>query len=86
MYSLRYGTPPVVRATGGLADTVIDGVNGFTFQEPNAEALLAAITRATTAWRNKKTWNTLQTDGMARDVSWAQPAHEYAALYKKLKH
>jgi starch synthase len=86
MYSLRYGTPPVVRATGGLADTVIDGVNGFVFREATAETLLAAITRATTAWRNKKTWNAMQMDGMERDVSWAKPAHEYAALYRKLKH
>jgi starch synthase len=84
MYSLRYGTPPVVRATGGLADTVADGVNGFTFREATAESLLAAIRRAVTAWRNKKAWNAMQIDGMARDVSWAKPAREYATLYKKI--
>jgi starch synthase len=84
MYSLRYGTPPVVRATGGLADTVADGVNGFAFREAIAESLLAAIRRAVTAWRNKKAWNAMQIDGMARDVSWAKPAREYAMLYKKL--
>ncbi len=84
MYSLRYGTPPVVRATGGLADTVIDGVNGFVFKDATAEALLAAIERAAAAWRNKKVWRAIQADGMRRDVGWAEPALEYAALYEKL--
>lgn len=86
MYSLRYGTPPVVRATGGLADTVIDGVNGFTFAEPTAEALLGAIRRAVSAWHDKPTWKRLQTDGMARDVGWSNPASQYAAIYGKLLH
>lgn len=84
MYSLRYGTPPVVRATGGLADTVIDEINGFVFGEATAPALLVAIHRAVAAWRNKKVWQAMQTDGMNRDVSWAKPAAQYAALYRKL--
>jgi len=84
MYSLRYGTPPVVRATGGLADTVSDGVNGFVFKEASAAALLAAIRRAAATWRDRKAWQAMQADGMGRDVSWAKPAAQYAALYAKL--
>jgi starch synthase len=84
MYSLRYGTPPVVRATGGLADTVVDRVNGFTFKAANVDSLLAAIKRAVAAWRDKKAWHRMQVDGMGRDLGWAKPASQYAALYKKL--
>jgi starch synthase len=84
MYSLRYGTPPVVRATGGLADTVSDGVNGFVFKEAAAAALLAAIRRAAATWRDRKAWQAMQADGMGRDVSWAKPAAQYADLYRKL--
>jgi len=84
MYSLRYGTPPVVRATGGLADTVKDGVNGFSFVAPTAEALLATIQRAVTAWKSKTAWRKLQRNGMAGDVGWSGPAGQYAALYENL--
>jgi starch synthase len=80
MYSLRYGTPPVVRATGGLADTVVDGVNGFCFAEAGADALLAAVYRAVSAWRDKRRWRELQRDGMGRDFGWSGPAHAYARL------
>jgi starch synthase len=85
MYSLRYGTPPVVRATGGLADTVTDNVNGFVFKEPTEAALLAAIRRAATTWHNRKAWAAMQIDGMGRDVGWARPAAQYAALYASLR-
>jgi starch synthase len=84
MYSLRYGTPPIVRATGGLADTVIDGVNGFSFLNPTAETMLATIERAVKTWHNKADWRRLQEDGMSRDVGWSVPARRYAALYEHL--
>jgi starch synthase len=89
MYSLRYGTPPVVRATGGLADTVIDAAdekhgNGFVFAEATAVELYAAIRRAVTTWQDRKRWQQLQKNGMARDSSWTAPAQEYAALYARL--
>ncbi len=84
MYSLRYGTPPIVRATGGLADTVIDGVNGFSFLNPTAETLLATIERAVRTWHNKTAWRRMQKDGMSRDVGWSGPARQYAALYEQL--
>jgi starch synthase len=84
MYSLRYGTPPIVRATGGLADTVVDGVNGFSFAEPTAEALLAAVQRGVAAWQDKPGWQRIQQDGMGRDFSWDGPARQYAELYAGL--
>ena len=85
MYSLRYGTPPVVRATGGLADTVTDGVTGFVFADATAEALLAAIRRAVDTWYEPELWRTMQIAGMACDVGWTEPAGQYLALYEKLR-
>ncbi len=89
MYSLRYGTPPVVRATGGLADTVVDATdekrgNGFVFGPATAAALFAALQRAAVAWRDPTLWRRLQKHGMARDSSWAESAGHYAALYEKI--
>jgi len=93
MYSQRYGTPPVVRATGGLADTVVDcnpatladgSASGFVFHAPSAQALLAAIERAAGAWRDGASWRALQRNGMARDFSWAASARRYAGIYAQL--
>ena len=93
MYSQRYGTPPIVRATGGLADTVVDctaatladgSASGFVFQEPSAPALLAAVERAERAWRDDTTWRALQRNGMARDFGWDASARRYAGLYARL--
>ena len=93
MYSQRYGTPPIVRATGGLADSVVDATpqtlvdgtaTGFVFRSPNAAALLEAIERAAQAYRDLATWRAIQRNGMAREFSWRASANAYAALYKKL--
>jgi starch synthase len=89
MYSLRYGTPPVVRATGGLADTVIDAAdekhgNGFVFGPATAEALLEALQRAAATWRQPAHWRRLQKRGMARDSSWKESAGHYVDLYQRL--
>jgi starch synthase len=89
LFSLRYGTPPIVRATGGLADTVIDATdvqhgNGFVFTAATAEALLATIQRAVDTWHERKRWRQLQRHGMARDSSWENPAQQYAELYRSL--
>jgi starch synthase len=89
MYSLRYGTPPVVRATGGLADTVIDAAdakhgNGFVFGPATAEALLQALRRAATAWRDQAGWRKLQIRGMARKTSWDEAARRYVEIYQRL--
>ncbi len=91
MYSLRYGTPPVVRATGGLVDTVVAATNetlasgtatGFAFEDPDPDALLEAITRAIEAWRDATTWRRLQQAGMAADFSWRRSAARYLALFR----
>jgi starch synthase len=84
MYSQRYGTPPVVRATGGLADTVEEGVTGFAFQAPTAEALAEAALRAVQCYREPARWRAMQRAGMARDFSWSAAAPRYAALYRAL--
>jgi starch synthase len=93
MYSLRYGTPPVVRATGGLADTVVPATrrtiaagtaNGFVFQEPTAAALLRAIRDAVSAWRHPVLWKQLQRTGMARDWGWRRSARRYLSLFESL--
>jgi starch synthase len=93
MYSQRYGTPPVVHATGGLADSVVDctpqtlaagTATGFAFPRPTAPALLAAIERARAAWRDPPTWRRIQRNGMARDFGWTRAARAYAAVYDRV--
>ena len=84
MYSQRYGTPPVARATGGLLDTVEDGVTGFLFERAEREALLVALRRALAAYAEPARWRNLQRAGMGRDFSWSEAARRYADLYSKL--
>jgi starch synthase len=83
MYSQRYGTPPVARATGGLADTISDGETGFLFQNAESAAFLEAARRAVAAYRDTRRWREIQRRGMARDFSWTGPARQYAALYAR---
>ncbi len=91
MYSMRYGTPPVVRAVGGLADTVVDFdeanlaadlATGFTFHEAQPQALLQAVHRAAMAWHDRPRWERLMQNGMRRDFSWEPVAARYLALYR----
>lgn len=93
MYSLRYGTPPLVRETGGLADTVVDcneatlaagTANGFVFGDATPEALLQTIRRAVAVWHEKATWRKLQKNGMVLDFSWSKAATAYKAIYFEL--
>jgi starch synthase len=84
MYSQRYGTPPVARATGGLADTIADGETGFLFERAETPALVAAARRAVSAWREPRRWRELQRAGMQRDFSWRSAARRYADLYSAL--
>ena len=83
--SLRYGTLPIVRATGGLRDTVWDasakGGNGFTFTDYSPEALVEAVRRALEAYRRPRTWERLQRNAMKKDYSWDVPALEYVKVY-----
>jgi starch synthase len=83
IYSLRYGTVPVVRATGGLDDT-IDSETGFKFAGYSAEALLGAVREALAAFENPETWRVRMRTGMRRDFSWKASAAQYSALYRRL--
>jgi starch synthase len=90
IYSLKYGTVPVVRATGGLDDTIEEwnaeaGTGtGFKFHGLQAEGLLAAIDRALGAFQDGPGWEKLMRNGMARDYSWEKPAREYAEVYAEV--
>jgi starch synthase len=84
MYSQRYGTPPIARATGGLADTIGDGSTGFLFAEPKEEFLVEAVKRALAAYGNPAAWREMQRAAMARDFSWDAAARRYADLYLRL--
>lgn len=93
MYSMRYGTIPLVRRTGGLADTVIDATlaniqnhsaTGFVFEEEDSQQLFSCIQRALKAFHRKDLWPALQSNGMTHDFSWYHSAHEYVALYQQL--
>jgi starch synthase len=89
MYSLRYGTVPVVRAVGGLRDTVEDydghrSGTGFVFREYHPAAMMTALRRALDVHRDARAWRGLQERGMARDFSWARSAREYEALFQRL--
>ena len=83
MYSMRYGTVPVVRRTGGLADTV-DAATGFLFDEPTADALVQAVGDALDAYVDSERWLRLQQNGMLRDFSWNRSAADYEGLYGDL--
>ena len=91
IYSLRYGTVPVVRATGGLDDTIQNFSSrtqqgtGFKFDEYDGGALLGSIRAAPKAHRDPKVWHTIQTNGMAKDYSWKASAVAYVTLYEAAK-
>ncbi len=90
MYSMRYGTVPIVRATGGLADTVtefnsISGEGtGFCFAEYDSAALEAAVKRALTLWPDRVAWEKLMLNGMRQDFSWKKSAQKYFNAYQRL--
>ncbi len=91
LIALRYGTLPIVRRTGGLADTVRDadaepdGGNGFAFDAAEATALAAAVRRALAAYRDAGRWRALVQRGMAEDHSWAHPAAEYERTFERAR-
>ena len=94
IYSLKYGTVPVVRKTGGLADTVKDwdelrysgndNGNGFSFFDYSSFALSLSVKRAVSTFQYKDTWHKIQTNGMGNDFSWDSSAAKYYSLYEKL--
>jgi|YelNatPaOPRAMG01_1025707.scaffolds.fasta_scaffold11041_3 starch synthase len=83
LYSLRYGTVPIVRATGGLDDSV-DETTGFKFREYSAPAMMGAVRAAVGAWKNRDLWRSLMLRGMEKDFSWAASAAKYSDLYRSL--
>lgn len=84
MYSLRYGTLPIVRRTGGLADTVVDRVTGFSFEDHSADALVTAVQRALAVYRDGRALLKMQRAAMKQDFSWARSAQQYLELYERL--
>ena len=83
MYSMRYGTVPVVNGVGGLLDTVIDGVTGFILTGYTPAALVEALNRALTAFEDRPGWQVLQLAGMRQDFSWDRSAGEYVKIYER---
>ena len=93
MYSLRYGTVPIIRRTGGLADTVhdwheyearsLDGGNGFCFNDATGMALSTTVRRALQSYKNNQLWRAIQLNGMRQDFSWKASAMKYNALYER---
>jgi len=88
---MKYGTIPVVRATGGLRDSVeefdpaLGSGTGFLFDSYDSRALLEAIDRALAVFRHRNDWTTVMKNAMAKDYSWGRSAHEYIELYKRLQ-
>ncbi|HZR10003.1 MAG TPA: glycosyltransferase, partial [Myxococcales bacterium] len=84
LYSLRYGTLPLVHAVGGLADSIVEGPHGwgFRFDQETPAALLEALDRALLLWRDRGAWRAAQQRAMARDHSWDRAAGQYEALYR----
>lgn len=94
LYGLKYGTLPLVRRTGGLADTVSDSslenladgiASGFVFEDSNARSLLRAIRRAFVLWSRPSLWRFVQREAMTMDFSWQVAAKSYRELYYRLK-
>ena len=91
IYSLKYGTVPIVRATGGLDDTIepwdarTGRGTGFKFSDYTGEALLATIKQALLAYRDPSSWQMLMRNGMSRDFSWGASAREYGKIYERAR-
>jgi starch synthase len=90
IYSLKYGTVPIVRATGGLDDTVeswdlrTNRGTGFKFGDYSGESLLLVIKQALAAFRDQHAWQMLMKNGMGRDFSWNASAREYVRVYERV--
>jgi len=90
IYSLKYGTVPVVRATGGLDDTIEEwdaekgAGTGFKFHGYQPHDLLAAVDRALAAFKDKKSWERLMRNGMVQNYAWDGPARGYAEVYDEV--
>ncbi|HZL72203.1 MAG TPA: glycogen synthase GlgA [Planctomycetota bacterium] len=94
IYSLRYGTIPIVRRTGGLADTIEDATpenlkkgkaTGFVFDEPTPDALMEAVDRALALWKDNKAWGRIVQSAMKKDFTWGPSAKRYLDVFRSLR-
>ena len=83
MYAQRFGSLPIARQTGGLADTIKDGITGFLFREPSLAALLGAVYRAVDAFGSRKTLNAMRKAAMAETYGWTRSASGYGGVYDR---
>ncbi|MGX3021456.1 glycogen synthase GlgA [Ursidibacter sp. B-7004-1] len=93
LYGLKYGTLPLVRKTGGLADTVNDShkesienrtATGFVFKHPDADDFMEATLRAINLWKKQKLWSSVRQNALAQDFGWTKVAEQYQALYREV--
>jgi starch synthase len=93
IYAMRYGTLPIVRRTGGSADSVVDAIEqtihcetatGFAFEQPTADDLMACTRRALALFRQPIVWRKIQLSAMRQDFGWERPARAYVELYRAL--
>jgi starch synthase len=83
MRAQRYGTIPIARRVGGLADTIEDGMSGFLFNDYSPEALVASVRRAAERYADADSWSEMMRRAMSRDFGWPRVADEYISLYRR---
>jgi starch synthase len=83
MYAQKFGSLPIAHRTGGLADTIEDGVTGFLFREPSLGGLLGAVYRAVDAYGSRKTLNAMRRAAMGRTFAWHRSAMSYKKVYDR---
>jgi starch synthase len=84
MYAQRFGSLPIGRRTGGLAETIADGETGFLFRDPSPESFMGGIVRAFATYGSKRRLNQMRESAMARSFSWTKSASSYSAIYRNL--
>jgi len=84
MYAQRFGSLPIGRKTGGLAETIADGETGFLFRDPSPESFLGGIVRAFATFGSKPRLNRMRESAMAQSFSWTKSASSYNAIYRNL--
>jgi starch synthase len=84
MYAQRFGSLPIGRRTGGLAETIADGTTGFLFRDPSPESFLGGIVRAFATYGSKRSLNKMRERAMAQSFSWTKSASSYNAIYRDL--
>ena len=83
MYAQKFGSLPIAHRTGGLADTIEDGVTGFLFREPSLGELIGAVYRAVDAYRSRKKLNRMRRAAMGRTFAWQRSAVSYKKVYDR---